>query len=272
MADQMEFPWRPPLSEGLSPGESPPPDPSYLPAPPAASPDNRAEIYAASVALANELQHRTGMRLSVRVTDNSSTLLSVRHEVAGRSARLSLHHLFLDAPEEVLKALAHWIKHPKSKAQGPVLDAYIRSQRHKVRPKTRRRITLVTQGLVYDLKMLYAEVNAAHFSNRIKAWITWGRESGRRRRRSIRFGSYAPPENLIRIHPLLDQAFVPRFFVRYIVFHEMLHADLGIEETASGRRRIHPPQFKLLEETYPDYEHAVAWMENPRNLERLWKP
>lgn len=272
MVDQMEFPWRPPLSAGESPRESSKPAPVDAKAPsPAAPPEDRAEIYAASAALAQELQNRTGMRLAVRVTDNSSTLLSVRHDVAGRSARLSLHHLFLDAPEEVRKALAHWIKYPKSKTQAPLLNAYIRSQYHKVRPKTHRRITLVTRGRVYDLKMLYAEVNAAHFSDRVKAWITWGRETGGRRRRSIRFGSYSPPENVIRIHPLLDRDFVPRFFVRYIVFHEMLHAALGVEETPSGRRRIHPPQFKTIEEAYPDYERAIAWMENPHNLDRLLK-
>ena len=28
----------------------------------------------------------------------------------------------------------------------------------------------------------------------------------------------------IRIHPLLDQAFVPRWFLKYVLYHEMLHS------------------------------------------------
>ena len=90
-----------------------------------------------------------------------------------------------------------------------------------------------------------------------------------RRRRSIRFGSYTPVDELIRIHPYLDQAFVPEFFVRYIVFHEMLHAHMGIEETPNGRRRIHPPAFRRREEEYGDYDRAVAWMNDESNLRRL---
>ena len=65
---------------------------------------------------------------------------------------------------------------------------------------------------------------------------------------------------------------MPRYFVRYIIFHEMLHAFLDIDESASGRRSIHPPRFKRMEKAYPDYGRALAWMENPRHLNRLLHP
>src|SRR5690606_9202221 len=112
-----------------------------------------------------------------------------------------------------------------------------------------------------DLQQLYDEVNRTEFEGAVDCGITWGRLPTRRRRRSIRFGSYSPKEHLIRIHPYLDQAFVPAFFVRYIVFHEMLHAVMGIEELPSGRRAIHPPAFKRREEQYPDFARAVRWLE-----------
>lgn len=265
MRDQLEFSW---MSSGE---EAPPVPPPAAPSPPEEAQDSHRARYVAAEALAGELRQRTGMQLSISITDNSSTLLSVRHIVAGTSARLRLHHMFLEAPVEIRRALAHWVRHPKSKKYAHVLDGFIQSQRHKIRPKTRRRVTLVTKGLVYDLKELYAEVNAAHFSDRVNAWITWGRETGPRRLRSIRFGSYMPTDHIIRIHPLLDQEFVPRYFIRYIVFHEMLHAVMGVEESESGRRRIHPPEFKAIEAAYPEYARAVAWMNDPGNLKRLGK-
>ena len=49
----------------------------------------------------------------------------------------------------------------------------------------------------------------------------------------------------------------------------MLHALLGVKEGPSGRREVHPKRFRCLEQSYPDYERAVAWMETPRNLRRL---
>ena len=91
----------------------------------------------------------------------------------------------------------------------------------------------------------------------------------RRRRRSIRFGSYSPGPRLIRIHPLLDQDFVPRYFVRYIVFHEMLHAHLGLVESPSGRTLSHTHEFNQIERAYPDFHRAEAWQRNSANLRKL---
>jgi hypothetical protein len=71
---------------------------------------------------------------------------------------------------------------------------------------------------------------------------------------------------------LLDQDFVPRFFVRYIVFHEMLHAFVGISRTPTGRRQVHSGTFKRLEKSYPEYEKAVAWQAVKKNLKRLLNP
>ena len=109
-----------------------------------------------------------------------------------------------------------------------------------------------------------------HFANGVTAAITWGRMPilGKRRR-AIRFGAYFSRGNIIRIHPLLDQAFVPEYFVRYVVFHEMLHAAMETRATGSGRRRVHGGEFKRRERAYPDYDRAIAW--ETANLKKLLK-
>src|SRR5690606_25166299 len=140
---------------------------------------------------------------------------------------------------------------------------------HRYMIRSRREGRLVTEGLFHDLQRLYNEVNRLHFGNEVRARITWGRMPPSRRRRSIRFGSYTVEDNLIRIHPLLDQDFVPRYFVRYIVFHEMLHAHLGVKEASNGRRCVHTREFRERECAYPGYEEALAWQNNPANLRKL---
>jgi hypothetical protein len=224
-------------------------------------------------ALRAELVRDTGLDIKLRITDNTSTIMSLRVTNQGRVARVGLHHLFLDAPPDVRTALASWIKRPRARRAGSTLDTFIKSCRHKIRERAPKSQTLCTQGHVHDLKELYDEVNAAEFQGAVDCPITWGKMPRlTRARRSIRFGSYAPNEHLIRIHPLLDQDFVPRFLVRYIVFHEMLHAHMGIEECAGGRRAVHPPAFRNREKEYGDYDKACAWIDHPRNLKKLLAP
>lgn len=220
-------------------------------------------------ALRSELIAATGVDIRLRITNNTSTMMSLRYEAAGRRALVGLHHMFLEAPAEIRRALGAWIIKPSAKVPGKKLEAFIAERRHLIASKPVKHAVLRTQGQCFDLEALYREVNTAHFQGEVDAPITWGKMPATRRRRSIRFGSYSPGEHLIRIHPLLDQEFVPEFFVRYIVFHEMLHAHMGIEETATGRRKIHPPEFRRREAAYPEYPRALAWMEDEKNLRRL---
>lgn len=218
--------------------------------------------------LCEALVLQTGLRVTLTITDNASTLMSVRHK-APNLASVRVHHMFLGVDPITLRALARWVKYPGSRVAGPALNAFIAANQHSVREAKPRAQRLRTDGEHHNLQELYDEVNAEHFEGRVDAPITWGKRPTRRRRRSIRFGSYSLTEHLIRIHPNLDQAFVPRYFVRYIVFHEMLHADLGFEQTADGRTRMHTPEFNGIEREYPDFERAVSWHNDLKNLRRL---
>jgi hypothetical protein len=71
-------------------------------------------------------------------------------------------------------------------------------------------------------------------------------------------GSYSVEERLIRIHRSLDRAFVPRFFVEWIVFHEMLHQVHDIK-VKNGRREFHSKAFLDAEAGFDRYVEARAW-------------
>ena len=210
--------------------------------------------------------------LEFRLTDNASTMMSFKPGTLRRPAQLRAHRIFAGAPPEVVEALAQWAMGRRKRAICQLLDDFIATNHHLVRPREIIVENLVTTGEFHDLTDHFESVNDEHFSNEIDAPITWGRFPAPRRQRSIRLGSYSPGDHLIRIHPHLDQAFVPDFFVRYIVFHEMLHAHLGIEVAPSGRRCIHTREFNRRERAYPGYARAIAWNENPANLRRLLRP
>lgn len=220
-------------------------------------------------ALAARLRELCGARLDLTLTDNASTMMTFKPGTFRRPAQLRVHRMFAGAPPEVVEALAQWSLGRRRRAVCQTLDDFIAANRHLIRRKPIEVERLQTEGAFHDLQRYYLEVNTREFDNLIDAPITWGKVPPQRRRRSIRLGSYSPTDHLIRIHPYLDQAFVPAFFVRYIVFHEMLHAELGIEVAPSGRRCIHTRAFSQREREYHDYDRATAWNDDPANLRRL---
>ncbi len=219
--------------------------------------------------LQQELETHSGLRIALAITDNRSTMISIKPSRNGLPVRVRLHQMFLSANSTVIAALGTWVKSRQNRRAAEIIDRFISENRHAIRKGSSRQIRICTLGTHFDLRALFDEINKTQFDGRITAQITWGRMPGTSRRRSIRFGSYYPEDHLIRIHPSLDQAFVPVRFVKYIVFHEMLHADLGIAETESGRRSIHNRTFRQQEKAYPDYAWAVAWQQNPANLRKL---
>ncbi|MDR1613298.1 MAG: hypothetical protein LBT97_11035 [Planctomycetota bacterium] len=114
-------------------------------------------------------------------------------------------------------------------------------------------------GAYHDIRLYADELNATYLGNRSTAEIAWGRKISAGIRRSIQFGSYDPTRNRITMNRRLDRAGIPRYFVEYILFHEMLHEVLGIGERADGRRDIHGRVFKLMESTYPDFDKALRY-------------
>jgi len=133
------------------------------------------------------------------------------------------------------------------------------------KPPTRRG---KSRGRWHDLGAILGELNELLFERRFEGRICWGREGNRRRRsrRTIRLGSYSFEERLIRIHPALDQAFVPKYFVEWVVYHEMLHQKVPTP-TKNGRRLCHTREFRSLEACFPHHATAKAWED--ANLQRL---
>jgi hypothetical protein len=121
-------------------------------------------------------------------------------------------------------------------------------------------------GRYYDLEAIKQELCARYFPDGTDVTIAWGRWSGRARPRSMRFGVYLPAARQIRIHPALDQDFVPRYFVEFIIYHELLHHVIP-PVRVNGRYHIHPAAFRQRERTFPRYAEAVAWRQ--RHLRRL---
>lgn len=211
----------------------------------------RTRAYSLATWLSNEL--KVAVRLSI--TDNRSTMVSFRR--GPKALILRLHHMFLEAPVDVHRALAAYAGRGQ-KSAGNVLDEFIRLQQPLIRKERRLNSELVSLGRCFDLKEIFDRINQAQFSGGIQANIGWGRMPQKRRRHSIRLGVYDHQLKEIRIHPLLDRPEIPKFFVEFIVFHEMLHQLFPSE--APGERKVHHSKsFRAREKQFPLYEAAILW-------------
>lgn len=208
-----------------------------------------------------------GRRLDLAVTDNRSTMISVQR--LRDRYRLRVHHMFLDADVEVVRALGRYVG-DADRAASSLLDRFIDHRDDLVRGQRRHRrgqLSTRTRGEVHDLQAIYDQLNRLCFDGRIDARITWGpRLAGKQRRHSIKLGSYSVEDQLIRVHPALDRPFVPAFVVEWIVFHEMLHQKHRIA-TVGGRRQFHSRAFLVDEASFAHYHRARAW--ERANVERL---
>ncbi len=120
----------------------------------------------------------------------------------------------------------------------------------------------------FDLRAIFDRLNARHFRGRLRNYkVVWGQKRKRRPKAYFVFGTIQEEDRVIRINPRLDQEWIPRWFLEYILYHEMLHAFVPDEITESGRRRVHTDEFYRREREFPRYHRARRWEED--NLARF---
>ncbi len=218
------------------------------------------------------------------ITDNRHSIIS--HSLHHGVLHARVHHMFLDAPARVIDALVRYVTSGDREASS-LVGRYIEANGTRLARRRPRAIPLSAKGEHHDLLAIFNALNKRYFGGACHALITWGRKTKRTHREprtSIKLGSYAHLERLIRIHPVLDKPWVPRYFVAFVVYHEMLHhmipsargsvrastSKLSSAQAAGrdlGRRVLHPPEFLERERAFRDAERACEW--ERRHIRRL---
>jgi hypothetical protein len=217
-------------------------------------------------ALERRLELALARPVKLQVTDNLRRMVT---QSRGRGTlRVRVHMMFLGAPERIRQALVDFVAKGDERSSD-IVGAYIEQNLHRIRPSRPVTRPLRTRGRAHDLKTLFDSVNAQYFGGGAgDVEVTWGRRTrpSADARRTIKLGSYSAEERLIRVHPALDKKWVPRYFVSYVLYHELLHH--LIPAGTSGRRdTVHPPELLRREREFKSYERALVW--EARNITRL---
>jgi hypothetical protein len=198
--------------------------------------------------------------VQLAVTDNRQRMISQTRERG--VLRVRVHMMFLDAPERVQDALVDYVVSDDRDAS-QVVGAFIEGNSFRIRASRHVRGPLRTRGKVHDLREILARVNGTYFGSSVSdVLISWGRRTrgGDKSRHTIKLGSYSSEERLIRVHPVLDKPWVPRYFLSYIVYHELVHHVVP-PVRVGGNVSLHPPEFLRREREFRHYERAIAWEE-----------
>jgi len=88
--------------------------------------------------------------------------------------------------------------------------------------------------------------------------ITWSREA----RRARRLAFHDPAFGQIVVNRFFDSPRVPDYVVKYLVFHELLHAkhEVLYERGESLKRTVHTRAFRDDERKFAGYEDACGWL------------
>jgi len=176
-----------------------------------------------------------------------------------------MHAMFAAAPKDVRSAVADLLRAGR-RARRPreLLERWIREALARHPPPPVPESSITTLGLHHDLGRIAGELVSSEMredfgASRPLPRLTWGRPGSRRPRRGLRLGSYDAELDLVRIHPALDQPAVPAWFVRYVLFHELLHAVHPPVFSEEGRWIRHGEAFRNRERKYPGLERALDW-------------
>ena len=206
--------------------------------------------------LQDKLKQKIGKPVDLTITDNISSIIYIRRNGQGYTIRL--HHMFIDADEKLLNDIAAYAKTGESK----LIQKFIDEHTFLIRtPTEKREPRISTKGEHHNLRPLFHSLNKQYFRGRASCTITWGRRRRRKARSSIQLGCYDNNLDLIRINPRLDSSRVPRYFIEYIVFHEMLHSILNPKSEKS-----HTKEFKNKEKEFKHYHQATAWQKKNLNM------
>ena len=174
---------------------------------------------------------------------------------------------FIGAPHEVIKALIYTaLRHPEKKHAAQI-KTYSTTDAFEETLLSLEMMTADlstnTQGQHYDLAVIFNRVNAAYFGGTLPVpRLTWNKTPTHRK-----FGHYQFNTDTVMLSLSLDDAAVPSYVAEFVMYHELLHKQLGVR-LVNGRRYAHTTEFRDAERRFAQYEQAKAFLSKLGKLHR----
>jgi hypothetical protein len=204
------------------------------------------------------LKSRLKGSISFELT-NMRALYNVKQGKEG--IRVQAHEGFVGAPDEILQALVvttlsgKRALDRKGKAYPDIVKDYTHSeafQRIASQLEFERTPTdKGSRGQYFDLEDIFNKVNRLYFEGAMsKPNLTWNKTLTHRK-----FGHYHAASDTVMLSISLDQASIPAYVLEFVMYHELLHKQLGISNH-KGRQYAHTPAFREAEARFKKHKQA----------------
>lgn len=187
--------------------------------------------------------------LTLVLTDGYA--LAPERAVAGLAASLGLNVLRRRKVPDLARLLIDYHDLWQRSRDGRELQSRIRRARARKQGQG-------PKGAAHDLSHILQRLDRRFFAGGLESVeLTWSSREG-----YTVLGHHDGDLDTIVINRCLDHADVPETVVAYILYHELLHHTLGIQEMPGGRRSLHPPSFRRRERRFPHWEIADRYLES----------
>jgi hypothetical protein len=107
----------------------------------------------------------------------------------------------------------------------------------------------------HSLEAVFARVNERYFRVLMpRPRLVWSTVITARK-----FGHYDQVHDTLLISATVDRADVPEFVIDFLMYHELLHKEMGVDRSG-GRAYAHTAEFRAAERRFPQYEEAEAFL------------
>ena len=166
---------------------------------------------------------------------------------------------FILAPDQVLMALLGIGLDPSSDQNRQKIREYASSNQYQTIRESLEYLSIppasFSVGKNYDLAEIFLRMNQKYFSGNLeKPHLVWNNRLTRRK-----FGHYQEDIKTVMISISLDHPRVPEYVIDYVMYHELLHLQLGAN-LMNNRRYTHTPEFKRKEQEFPQIKGAQKFL------------
>ena len=178
-----------------------------------------------------------------------------RAQMQKHSLTISIHEGYIGAPEAVIQTLIQNLFKRRKKVSASPAKAYAAGEEFTEISLSLAAICendpLSSAGRNFHLQEIFDRINRDYFKGKMACpRLTWSKNLTRRK-----MGHYQPSTDTVLISLTLDNARTPDFLIDFIMYHELLHKQLGMK-MVGGRRYAHTRAFRTAEKRFARYEEA----------------
>ena len=193
-----------------------------------------------------------------------SPLYSV--QTNNHSLRLSLHEGFVGAPDHILDSITNVIFNGKISEDVRLLREYSEGQMFRRISRKANKSNFKDNGAGakgehFDLDEVFDKVKKKYFEDiNSKPRLIWNKQITKRK-----LGHYNADTDTIMISIALDKDETPDFLIEYVMYHELLHKQIGFIHK-NHKRYAHTPEFHVAEKEFDKYAQVKAYLKSKRMM------